>query len=240
MITGSGLIASAFAPGFAHNDKVHIYAAGVSNSGCTNLAEFSREHDRLVAALQKQAKVETFVYFGTCSVADPDAAGTAYVQHKLAMEALVQAHSGHMILRLPQVAGKTPNPHTLLNFLYARISRSERFQLWVNARRNIIAIDDVVAITRQLLAGDKGKATILNVANVHNYPMASIVAAMENHLGKKAVYDELARGSEYKIDVAALDSVLRNVAIDFGDDYLDKVIARYYDTLAYLGENDSE
>ena len=95
--------------------------------------------------------VDVFVYFGTCSVADPEVRHTAYVQHKLAMEQMVSAHSRNLILRLPQVAGKTPNPHTLLNFLYGRIARSESFNLWSKARRNIIDVADVTAIAEQLI-----------------------------------------------------------------------------------------
>lgn len=67
------------------------------------------------------------------------------------MEALVTHHPRHLILRLPQVAGRTPNPHTLLNYLYARISRGESFRLWRNARCNIIDVDDVAAIGKHAI-----------------------------------------------------------------------------------------
>jgi len=140
MIIGSGLIAHAFRTAYAQREDVCLYAAGVSNSACRDPHEFARERERLTAALNKSQAIDCFVYFGTCSVADPEVQDTDYVRHKLAMEELVAAHPRHLILRLPQVAGTTPNPHTLLNYLYAHIARSEAFQLWLDARRNIIAI----------------------------------------------------------------------------------------------------
>ena len=143
MIIGSGLLAHAFSSAFLQREDVCIYAAGVSNSSCTDAHEFARERQRLEDALRQAMHVDTFVYFGTCSVADPDSQNTPYVQHKLAMERLVQAHPQGLILRLPQVAGKTSNPHTLLNYLYARISRSEKFDLWSRAKRNIIDVAEV-------------------------------------------------------------------------------------------------
>lgn len=146
MIIGSGLLGRAFSASYTHRNDVCVYAAGVSNSNITDKSEFAREQLRLTAALAAAKDVSVFVYFGTCSVLDPEAYHTQYVQHKLAMERLVQTHSNYLILRLPQVAGQTPNPHTLLNFVYSRIIRSEAFVVWRTARRNIIDIDDVVTL----------------------------------------------------------------------------------------------
>lgn len=228
MLIGSGLLAQAFTPAFSQREDVCIYAAGVSNSGCTNPHEFAREQKRLAEALQQARHVDAFVYFGTCSVADPEARHTPYVLHKLAMEQLVSAHPRHMILRLPQVAGRTPNPHTLLNFLYARISRSEAFQLWSNARRNIIDVGDVAAIASQLIANDSLRNITLNVANPVGYPMADIVAAMEKVVGKHAVCEVSGCGSSYPIDTRAILPVLGAAGVKFGNDYLERVISKYY------------
>ncbi|GAB1232716.1 NAD-dependent epimerase/dehydratase family protein [Ferrigenium sp. UT4] len=228
MIIGSGLLARAFPGTFISRPDVCIYAAGVSNSSCADVREFARERERLADALHRTANVDAFVYFGTCSVADPEVRDTPYVQHKLAMEKMVCAHPQSLILRLPQVAGKTPNPHTLLNFLYARISRSESFKLWSKAERNIIDVVDVAAIARQLIADSSVRNVTVNVANVVNYPMTEIVGAMEHVVGKRAVYEIVERGSAFRIDASALLPVLGKAGIEFGNDYLAKVIGRYY------------
>lgn len=227
MLIGSGLLAQAFACAFSHREDVCIYAAGVSNSSCTDMREFARERQRLADALQQASHVDAFVYFGTCSVADPEARKTPYVQHKLAMERLVCVHQHPLILRLPQVAGKTPNPHTLLNFLYARISRSEAFCMWSKAKRNIIDVDDVASIASQLIADDSAGNITLNIANPVSYPMIDIVSEMERVTGKRAIYEVVERYSEYHIDLAILPALDKSV-VKFGDDYLERVIGKYY------------
>lgn len=228
MVIGSGLIAHAFRTAYSQREDVCIYAAGVSNSGCSDAHEFARERERLTAALQQAHRLDAFVYFGTCSVADPEMQNNPYVQHKLAMERLVAAFPRHLILRLPQVAGKTPNPHTLLNFLYGRISRSEAFTLWRNALRNIIDVADVAAIAGCLIADGSTRNITLNVANPISYPMADIVSAMEKAVGKRAIYEVTERGSGYPIDVCAILPVLDAAGVKFGDDYLERVIGKYY------------
>lgn len=228
MIIGSGLLAQAFSPEFSQREDVCIYAAGVSNSGCRDGQEFERERLRLGAALLQAGHVDAFIYFSTCSIDDPEARDTPYVQHKLAMERLVAAHPRHLILRLPQVAGRTPNPHTLLNFLYGRISRSEAFPLWSNARRNIIDVDDVVAIVGCLIADRSARNLVFNIANPVSYAMPDIVAAMERVIGKRAIYNVEPRGAEYPIDIRALLPLLDQAAVKFGDDYLERVLEKYY------------
>lgn len=234
VIIGSGLMAKSFPHAFLQREDLCIYAAGVSNSSCTDAREFARERQRLADAMQQAMHVDAFVYFGTCSVADPESRNTPYVQHKLAMEKIVRTHSKNLILRLPQVAGKTPNPHTLLNFLYARISRSESFSLWSKAKRNIIDVTDASSIAQQFIADSSLRNTTLNIANVLNYPMAHIVSAMEHVIGKRAIYDVVERGSEYLIDISAILPVLEKAGVEFGNGYLEKVINRYYEKVAKL------
>lgn len=228
MLIGSGLLAQAFAFPFSQRDDVCIYAAGVSNSSCIDVQEFERERQLLSETLKQTMHVGVFVYFGTCSVVDPEVRNTPYAQHKLAMERLVVAHPHHLILRLPQVAGKTPNPHTLLNFLYARISRSEAFSLWKNAKRNIIDIDDVAAIASQFIADDSVRNVTINIANPISYSMIDIVGAMERAVGKRAIYYLVERGSEYTIDTSAILPLLESAGVEFGSNYLEKVMGKYY------------
>lgn len=209
-------------------EDVCIYAAGVSNSGCRDVHEFARERQRLDAALRQAQHVDCFVYFGTCSVADPEIHHTPYVLHKLAMEQLAATHPRYLILRLPQVAGRTPNPHTLLNYLYAHIARSEAFQLWRHARRNIIDVDDVAAIARELIAAPDARRITVNIANPVSYAMTDIVESMARIVGKRAIYDPVERGSGYAIDTSAIASLLDKARVQFGDDYLETVIGKYY------------
>lgn len=232
MIIGSGLLARAFASEYSHRDDICIYAAGVSNSNCTDANEFARERQRLITSMEQAGRDATFVYFGTCSVADPEARDTPYVRHKLAMEHLVSRHPRYLILRLPQVAGITPNPHTLLNYLYARISRSESFTLWRNARRNIIDVEDMFSIARKLLNDPLIRNTTINIANPVNYPMTDIVEAMEQAVGKTAIYQIVERGSGYPVDIDVIRPIIDGIGIRFDEGYLNRVIQKYYSSAA--------
>ena len=146
----------------------------------------------------------------------------------MAMERMVRGHPRHVVLRLPQIAGKTPNPHTLLNFLYARISRSEAFQIWGGAKRNIIDVDDVVSIAQQLIANGTVRNTTVNIANPVNYSMPEIVDAMVGIVGKRAIFEVVDRGSDYFIETGSMQPALAKSGVEFGDNYLSKVIAKYY------------
>jgi hypothetical protein len=196
-------------------DGVVFYAAGVSDSTCTNTAEFIRERERLTEALKTDG---LFVYFGTCSTDD-----TAYVRHKWEMEGLVRGRGNYLICRLPVVAGKSPNPHTLLNFLHARISRSEPFTLWTRARRNVIDVVDVGEIVRWVINDGVVNETI-DVCAPFDYSIDQIVGAFEQLTGKKALAARVEHGS------ATITNRLRiaEVPIDFSGDYLGAVIRRYY------------
>lgn len=227
MIVGTGLIASAFFPLAEQLNDVCIYAAGVSNSNCSDQKEFLRDELRLTNTLNQFNKNDIFVYFSTCSIFDPEAVNTFYVQHKLKMELIVQMHPKFLVLRLPQVVGKTSNPYTLLNFLFAHISCSKRFGLWQNAKRNIIDVDDLVLTTLELIK-TFDKKMVYNVANPKNYSMKDIVSEMGTILGIEPIYDLVDRGTDYTIDIGESLPAMLNSGVDFSEGYLNRVLTKYY------------
>src|SRR6185437_8034654 len=228
MIIGSGLLARASATHVRPRDETWIYAAGVSNSGCTDSGEFQRERRRLSEAIERGAGADAFVYFSTCSVSDPNSAASMYVKHKLAMESEVAGHPRYVVVRLPQLAGRTPNPHTLLNYLHARISRSEAFAIWARATRNIIDVDDAAAIVAELLGDGSMRRVTVNVANAVSHPVREIVAAMEESIGKPAVTRTVDDGAGYAIDISAVEPYIRRLGIAFDESYLRQVARKYY------------
>ena len=226
-IVGSGLIARAFEHRVADMPGVCIYAAGVSNSGCTDPREFERERARLQAANSGLAEDRLLIYFSTCSLDDPAAQDSRYVIHKRAMEQLVAQRPRHLIVRLPQLAGRTPNPHTLLNYLHARISRSERFTVFRGAQRNIIDVDDVAAIVSELVR-EGACAEIINVACTHNVAIFDIVRCTEEVVGHCAVFDIIDAGAGYAIDTARIGAALGRCGVAFPADYLRRTLEKYY------------
>lgn len=229
MILGSGLLAKAFSVDWQSSRDVCIYAAGVSNSTNRDVSEFIRDRQRLETALNAQRGVDAFVYFGTCSVGDRELQCTPYVQHKIAMEQLVLQHSKPLIIRLPQLAGHTSNPHTLLNFLHAHIISGEKFILWKNAYRNIIDVADVVTLANVLIKNPAARGRFFNLANMCCLPMLQIVSAMERVVGKRGVYQVLERGYRYEIDVKDMQVVLKKTGIVFDENYLTRVLRKYYE-----------
>lgn len=232
MIVGSGLIATAFRKRveLLPSDTT-IYAAGVSNSSCGDPREFARERERLLAAIANTDERHPFVYFSTCSVKDPASETSAYVLHKTAMEQEVRDKCPrHFIFRLPQLAGFTPNPHTLLNYLFSRIARSERFQIWSGAQRNIIDVDDVVRLACDMMNRDAGSGETLNIACTRNTSILDIVRTFEEVLGRRAVFDAVERGDSYPIDVEHMRESMARAGVSFPDTYLRSTVEKYYGT----------
>ncbi len=228
VIVGSGLIARAFRSVRQQIDDACIFASGVSNSACSDAAPFERERSLLSEALVRHVGNSSFVYFSTCSVDDPASRDSAYVKHKLEMESLVRRHNGHLIVRLPQVAGHTRNPHTLLNYLRDRIVRREHFSVWGAARRNIIDVDDAARIVTDLLAVERARGETLNVANVLDVSVLDIVAALEEVLGAKGDYAVVRRGQGYAIDTRRAAAAAGRNGIRFDEGYLRAVVRKYY------------
>jgi nucleoside-diphosphate-sugar epimerase len=211
MIIGSGMVASALDDRYS----VVFYAAGVSNSGCTDEREYARDRARLESNLDRKG---IFVYFSTASDTD-----SAYVRHKREMEALVKSRGDYLICRCSQIAGKTSNPHTVLNYLYARISRSEGFDYWTKARRNIIDVADVREITHWLLMNGAINETV-NIAAPNDYSVVEIISAFEQLTGKNAYARPVDKGDAQRIDTSRIDGA----PVDFSGDYLGQVLRRYY------------
>lgn len=222
------MLATSFSPDYGGSGAVLIHAAGVSNSSCVDPREFEREGALLQDSLSEHQDAEVFVYFSTCSVLDPDLRGAPYVLHKKEMERLVRSHPHHLILRLPQLAGRSKNPHTILNFLYGKISRSERFTVWRNATRNVIDVEDVVKIARRLIGETGIRRDTLSIANTRNHGVDDIVSVFEAICGKTSIYDVIDKGRPYAIDVQRIMPLLRAAEVDFGPDYLYDVLRKYY------------
>lgn len=228
MIIGAGLIANAFSRLFADHPAYWIYAAGVSNSQCLDAEAFARERLQLTAALQSGKSAEAFIYFSTCSVYDPLALNSAYVLHKLEMERLVLSHARYLIARLPQVAGRTNNPNTLLNHLYSKICSGGHITSWRHASRNIIDVDDVALILTAILSDPSARQLLVNIANPRSCTVMEIISAMEHAIGRRALTSEKDAGSRYEIDTTYISPIAEKFGIAFGDDYLAAVIKKYY------------
>ena len=227
-IVGSGLLAKAFTAHLPHLSDITIYAAGVSNSSCKDAPEFDRDTQRLHHTIQQTTPSTLFVYFSTCSVMDPWSQTCAYPIHKKKLEDLVRTLDRSLIVRLPQVAGNTPNPHTILNYLFSHIVRSERFDLWRNTTRNIIDVDDVARIVVDFVRNEYAGQETINVANPENSTMFEIVSALEIATRRRAIYNCIDRGGDYRIDISRIIDSAKRCGVGFGNEYLLRTVIKYY------------
>jgi len=229
MIIGSGFIANSFAHLYKHDASVCIFASGTSNSLNTNSDDFKREYHLIEKILNNEISKSKLVYFSSCSVLNQNVSEiTPYIHHKINMEKLVSTHPKHLIIRLPSVAGRSVNPNTLLNFIYSKIKSRETFDLWINAYRNIIGIDDVVGLSEKIIGSDTFLNTTINIANPNNYKMVEIVKEMEELLGQLSIHKKINKGSAYKIDVDPIKPFMDSLKNDYGNHYLSSTLLKYY------------
>ena len=141
MVVGKGLIGKAF-DDYSNFDEVLIYCSGVSNSTSVSMAEYDRELELLEQNIHKHPE-KKFIYFSTCSIYDPSMNESTYVKHKLSIENYIQHHvKRYNIFRLSNLVGATSNNFTITNYLYHSILHQTPIEIWQNAYRNLIDIDD--------------------------------------------------------------------------------------------------
>ncbi len=236
MIIGNGLLANAFAE-FGPEDKIVIFASGVSNSTETGAAAFDREIDLLNECIDRYRE-KKWVYFSTCSVTDPSLSRSAYILHKLRIEEIIRERLKHFVIfRVSNIVGGTSNPHTVMNYLVRCIAGGDEFNLWERAERNFIDIDDVVRIVGTVLREDIFRNGTVNIANPKNTSIVKLVELIESFLGKKAVCTREPSGGSPEIDISAIAEIIESKKLEFGDNYVENLLVKYYSRFQIRDKN---
>ncbi len=175
-VIGNGMLAKAFmAVNVIDNDLV-VFCSGVSNSNETSEVQFAREK-ALLLDTTKTFPIRKIVYFSSCAAGSVE---SPYYRHKQAMQDLIQAGAQrHLIVRLPQVVGKTKNK-TLVNFIAGSVKNLTPITVFADARRNLIDVDDVVRLTLHLAGLDN---MAINVTNSSMVAVEEIVRMISDILG---------------------------------------------------------
>lgn len=224
VIIGNGLLAHSFSSRYADRGDVVVFASGVSNSTETAPAAFAREREMLARAMA--ARDATLVYFSSCGVTS--AQETAYIAHKRQMEQLVGSHPQGLILRLPQVVGRSANPNTLTNYLAAEILSGRTLSVWRYADRNLIDIDDIVPIASELIENRAAYPSCVAIASTHTIRMPDLIDRFEVILGKKVSMEILEKGESLVIDTSISSHIAERLGIDFGPGYVERLLRKYY------------
>jgi nucleoside-diphosphate-sugar epimerase len=234
MIIGSGFIAKNFKKKkhLIKKYNLAIYASGVSNSQCKVKAFFLREKYMLLSC-KKKIKSKVLVYFSTCSIYDQSRCNSLYIKHKSLMEQLIKNNfNKYLIVRFPELIGFNSNKKNLINFLYQKIINNFKFNLWNNAKRNIIDIDHAIKIFFYFINKIRKYKKInleINIANSRFYRVQNIVKVIEKITLKKAIYSKIRTGDLYwSIKNTFNSRVFNDLNIRFDKNYLEKVLKKYY------------
>jgi nucleoside-diphosphate-sugar epimerase len=227
MVIGQGLVAKGFSSYQADNSYL-VFASGVSNSSDKDITNFEREKKLLIKTINEHAD-KILVYFSTCSMYDNSLKNSFYVQHKIEMEETIQkGHPHFYIFRISNLAGKTSNRHTVLNYFIRHILDGHFFYVWQKASRNIIDVDDAYAICDHILQNKMYKNEIINIANPVNYPVIAIVNEIERYFDKKGNYELLDKESNPVIDISPIKEIITGLNINFDAGYLSRTIKKYF------------
>ena len=221
MIIGNGQLAKAFQK--AHlKENICIFASGVSNSSCTDERQFEREKNLLIDTLKNNSD-KKFVYFSSCALSAIEYPKNDYYKHKANMEDIIKEHSNnYYIFRVPQLFGDLILHKTLINFIYKAIEHNHKFNIYDEAYRYVIEINDVRKLVENYL--DNNGCITIDLANPYRYKVLDIVQIFEKLLAKKAYYEVIQKEDKYTLDLTSLEKFVKEkkIDIDFGKEYLIK------------------
>lgn len=227
MIIGNGLIARAFLK-YKDDNNILIFASGVSNSKEVDSSQYEREEKLLKETIVENIN-KKFVYLSTTSIYDKELSDGLYCKHKLKMEDIIMKSSGrYNIFRLSEVVGSTTNTSQILSFLVNSIKNNEVVNIWKNATRHLIDIEDVEKICSEIMYDKRQENKIFNIASPIKSKILDLVIKIEKTFEKKANYRLVDKGSDYNINTDCIDIYLKKLNIQFNDKYVEMLISKYY------------
>ena len=221
-IIGSGFIATKFKKylRFIKKNKVIVYAAGISNSLEMDKKNLEREILKFKDFTKKNKK--KLIYISTYSVNDNSRNNKLYVKNKIKIEKIIKRDNDeYIIIRLPEIIGKTKNLNTLTNFFYNNIINNRPFKVFKNSRRNLLDIDDAIKNCLKIIRKNKKKNRIINLLNKKFNTPLQIVINLEKILQKKGIY----KFNNNKINKWSLKN---NYFFHSKKNYLIKTLKKYY------------
>lgn len=217
MVVGNGMLAKAFER-YQYSENITIFASGVSNSNETDDTVFLREENLLKEHVGSKNHL---VYFSSCDAIYASRINKKYYYHKLKMEELIRAETDSFnVFRIPQIIGPTGNKMSLISFFINKIKSHESFEIWGNAKKNLIHVNDVVNIVSYIIDNGLALNSIQNIGNSNYYSLQELIECLENILNLKGDYQILDKGFIPDYDLSFSNAIAKKVNLDFNSHYL--------------------
>jgi nucleoside-diphosphate-sugar epimerase len=226
MVIGNGMMAKAFFE-FINDDSIIVFASGVSNSKETDPAAFERELSMLS---HLKGTSSTLIYFSSCSIFDGSLSSSVYVEHKKKMEIFIEKNFGdYWIFRLPNVIGSSNNSNTMVNFFYNALLNNHLFELYRNAFRYFIDVDDVKIVISEIIKRKTLSFGSYNLLFPFPYCVIELTALLETLLNKKGNYVINEKGGElYNVNISEQLLPYIKFNINEPENYIKEIILKYY------------
>ena len=183
MIIGNGLVAKSFKKEKKFFKNIIVFASGLANSKNINKKEFVREKKLLKKFLN--IKKKKLIYFSTLDIFRKKK--NAYTRHKINIENILKKKKNILIIRLPQLIGKSNNKHTIFNFLNFNLRINKKIKIFVNYYRNFIDVEDLIFYVKKLI---KNKINF-NIINIYNKKSIKIVSLLKIYKKKGIIKNKI-------------------------------------------------
>lgn len=226
MIVGNGMIANTLKLLYADDPNVLVFASGVSNSKETRIEAFEREKRLLCKHLDFKGVI---LYFSTCSIFDPSLQHRQYIRHKFEVEALIEERaSQYLILRLPNLVGKTDNPNTFFNFMKNRIKKGEELSVFRNATRYFLDTEDLLFIIPRLLEVLSNYQEKLNVVFNNNITVLETIEIFRAIHETSFLFTPIDKGTAYDVDNRRFVELMGSNFLNYVNPRVEDIFRKYF------------
>lgn len=199
-----------------------VFAAGVSNSGEIDRLEYTREHNDLQRFIEINSDKKV-IYFSSYIAKDST---SRYAQHKRQMESVIERTANDfLVLRLPQVVGKTTNS-TLINYFVNAAKTGKKITIQRNAYRSVVDVTDVGRIL-SLFIGKNITREVIAVGPLKPLWILDIVENIESILQLKIDFTSIDGGDRQTGDLSRALMLLGRHDPIFDESYQYSVLKRY-------------
>jgi len=223
IVVGNGLLAKEFKKISISKDIV-VFASGVSNSKEYEQEPFDREELLLRETIMKY-KNKKILYFSTCSISQ--SSKSPYIEHNIKMEnIIIESGVSYYVFRLPQVIGIVDN-NTLVSFIVRSSYLNNSLTIQNNAYRNLIDIEDVVRIVKEIILCSTCASVTFNISASSYISVLNLTKKIKGILNSDSLITEVYGGENYKIDNSRLKEYLSDDDIIFTESYPFNLLDKY-------------